>query len=101
LEEDLVVDVNLTPETYEEEQRFFRNFFGYLDDCKKAKTAPSLFQLLVFLHRADTPLALPMPTEWLGRVVSRAFLVVAATWGKYALGYKDSYPEYYEEGKSR
>ncbi|PYH92373.1 hypothetical protein BO71DRAFT_400592, partial [Aspergillus ellipticus CBS 707.79] len=50
--EELVIDINLTPEEYENEQRFFRNFFGYLDDCKSAKTAPSFFQLMVFLHRA-------------------------------------------------
>ncbi|KAH7354902.1 hypothetical protein BKA65DRAFT_604976 [Rhexocercosporidium sp. MPI-PUGE-AT-0058] len=66
-DEDLVVD------------RLFRNFFGYLDDCKTANTEPSLFQLLVFLRRADTPLALHMPTEWFGRIVRRAFLVVLAT----------------------
>ncbi|KAH6716714.1 hypothetical protein BKA61DRAFT_309669 [Leptodontidium sp. MPI-SDFR-AT-0119] len=99
--EDLVVDVHLTPEDYENEQRFFRNFFGYLDDCKKAKTEPSLFQLLVFLHSADTPLALPLPNEWLGIIVSRVFLVVVAFWGKFILGYQDSYAEYYEEGKSK
>jgi mannose-6-phosphate isomerase-like protein (cupin superfamily) len=96
--EDLVLDIHLTPESYEDEMKFFRNFFGYLDDCKKAKVEPSLFQLLVFLHSADTPLALPLPTEWLGRWVSRVVLIVIAFWGRL-LGYKDSYSEYYEEGK--
>jgi len=96
-----VLDIHLTPEDYQNEQRFFRNFFGYLDDCKKAKTAPSLFQLLVFLHSADTPLALPAPTEWLGRILSRVFLIVVAYWGKFVLGYRDNYPEYYEVGKSK
>lgn len=95
------MDIHLTPEDYENEQRFFRNFFGYLDDCKKSKTEPSLFQLLVFLHSADTPLALPLPTEWLGRIVSRIFLIVVASWGRFMLGYKDNYPEYYEAGKSK
>lgn len=99
--EDLVVDIHLTPESYENEQRFFRNFFGYLDDCKKAKMEPSLFQLLVFLHRANTPLALPLPNEWLGTIVSRIFLILVAYFGRYVLGYQDSYPEYYEEGKSK
>jgi mannose-6-phosphate isomerase-like protein (cupin superfamily) len=99
--EDLVLDIHLTPEDYENEQRFFRNFFGYLDDCKKAKTAPSLFQLLVFLHSADTPLALPALTEWLGRIFSRVFLIGMAYWGKFVLGYRDNYPEYYEKGKSK
>lgn len=99
--EDFVLDIHLTPESYENEVKFFRNFFGYLDDCKKAKESPSLFQLLVFLHSADTPLALPMPTEWLGRFASRAFLIVVANLGKWGLGYKDNYPEYYEEGKTK
>lgn len=99
--EDLVVDIHLTPESYEDEQRFFRNFFGYLDDCKKSKKSPSLFQLLVFLHSADTPLALPLPWEWLGRIASRVFIFGVAGWGKFILGYEDSYAEYYEEGKSK
>jgi mannose-6-phosphate isomerase-like protein (cupin superfamily) len=99
--EDFVLEIHLTPESYEDEQRFFRNFFGYLDDCKQAKVEPSLFQLLVFLHSADTPLALPLPTEWLGRWVSRVFLIAVAGWGRLGLGYKDSYSEYYEEGKSK
>lgn len=100
-DEDLVVDVHLAPESYEGEQRFFRNFFGYLDDCRRAGLAPSFFQLLVFLHAADTPLAVPLPWEALGRVVSRVLLTTVAYWGRWVLGYKDSYPEYYEEGKSK
>lgn len=99
--EDLVVDIHLAPEAYESEQRFFRNFFGYLDDCKKAKTSPSPFQLFVFLHAADTPLAIPLPWEGLGKVVSRVLLMTVAFWGKWVLGYRDTYPEYYEEGKSK
>lgn len=99
--EDLVVDINLAPEAYESEQQFFRNFFGYLDDCRKAGAAPSFFQLLVFLHSADTPLAVPLPWEGVGRLASRVLLTVTALWGKWILGYRDTYPEYYEEGKSR
>lgn len=99
--EDLVVDIHLAPESYEGEQRFFRNFFGYLDDCNKAKAAPSFFQLLVFLHSADTPLAVPLPWESIGRIASRILLTTTALWGKFILGYRDSYPEYYEEGKSK
>lgn len=97
--EPVVLDVNLSPEDFEGEQRFFRNFFGYLDDCRKANQSPSLFQLMVFLKAADTPLALPMPAEWLGRVVSRVFTNLMGFWGKWALGYKDSYAEYYQEKK--
>lgn len=99
--EDLLIDIHLTPESYENEQKFFRNFFGYLDDCKSSKTEPSFFQLMVFLHSADTPLALPLPSEWLGRLASRVLLIVVAAWGRWILGYQQSYPEYYESGKSK
>ncbi|KAH8900552.1 alpha/beta-hydrolase, partial [Thozetella sp. PMI_491] len=78
--EDLVVDIHLTPESYENEQRFFRNFFGYLDDCRTAGVAPSLFQLLVFLESADTPVAIPMPFNWLALLASRWFTTLGAYW---------------------
>ncbi|EXJ65516.1 hypothetical protein A1O7_01857 [Cladophialophora yegresii CBS 114405] len=97
----LVVDVQLDPGDYEAEQRFFRNFFGYLDDCRKAKMEPSPFQLFVFLHAADTPVALPLPNEWLGVIVSWVFLTVMASVGRWVLGYQASYPEYYDERKTR
>jgi len=99
--ENLVVDIQLDPESYENEQRFFRNFFGYLDDCKNAGQAPSLFQLMVFLHSADTPLALPLPFEWLGVLVSRIFLIVMAWVGRWILGYQTNYVEYYDAGKGQ
>lgn len=99
--ENLVLDVHLTPESYEGEQDFFRNFFGYLDDCKKAKVEPSIFQLMVFLNSADTIFALPLPWEWLGYYASRVFTGGLALWGEWMLGYKRSYAEYYEKGKSR
>lgn len=98
--EPLIVEVQLDPEDYASEQRFFRNFFGYLDDCTRHKVAPSLFQLMVFLHAADTPLALPVPNERLGVWVSRVFLVTVAFVGKWVLGYKSNYSEYFEEKKS-
>ncbi|TXC02880.1 hypothetical protein FocTR4_00015072 [Fusarium oxysporum f. sp. cubense] len=74
---DLVVDIHLTPESYENEQQFFRNFFG-----------------------ADTPLVIPIPWEFLGRVVSRILLTTAAYWGRFVLGYKQTYPEYYDAKKT-
>lgn len=99
--DDLIVDIKLNPEAYDSEQRFFRNFFGYLDDCKSAGAAPSLFQLLVFLHSADTPLAVPLPWVSLGKIASRILLTATNFWGTWVLGYKNSYPEYYEDGKSK
>ncbi|RAH72475.1 uncharacterized protein BO66DRAFT_344527 [Aspergillus aculeatinus CBS 121060] len=97
--EELVFDVRLSPVDYEVEERFFRNFFGYLDDCKIAQQAPSLFQLMVFLHAADIPLALPLPWHGLGVIVSRVFTIVVAAWGRWMLGYQVSYPEYYQGKK--
>ncbi|KAK9434724.1 Cupin, RmlC-type [Metarhizium brunneum] len=98
--EDLVVDIQLDPENYEGEQRFFRNFFGYLNDCKRANKTPSFFQLMVILHSADTPLALPLPSHGLGVLVSRLFLIIVAFWGRWIMGYKSTYPEYYQPRKS-
>ncbi|USW52955.1 Putative rmlC-like cupin domain superfamily, rmlC-like jelly roll protein [Septoria linicola] len=99
--ETLKINIQLDPEDYENESRFFRNFFGYLNDCKRAKQAPSVFQLFVFLWSADTPLAIPMPfgLETVGVYLSWVLMIVVAYVGMYGLGYKTSYPEYYEEGK--
>lgn len=99
--EPLVLDVHLSPEEYESEQRFFRNFFGYLDDCKCDKIAPSPFQLFVFLHSADTPFALPLSENWIGVTLSRIFLILMAAWGRFILGYKTTYPEYYQGNKDK
>lgn len=99
--EDLKIDIQLDPEDYENERRFFGNFFGYLDDCKRSKVAPSVFQLFVFLQSADTPLAVPMPfkaLEGVGIWISWVLMIVVAGWGKYGLGYRESYEEYYQEG---
>ncbi|RAL13934.1 cupin domain-containing protein [Aspergillus homomorphus CBS 101889] len=98
--DELIFDVRLSPVDYEVEERFFRNFFGYLDDCKNANQAPSLFQLMVFLYHADIPLALPLPWHGLGIVVSWVYTAATAMWGQWVLGYKVSYPEYYEEKKA-
>ncbi|EED13002.1 hypothetical protein TSTA_055080 [Talaromyces stipitatus ATCC 10500] len=98
--EPMVVDVNLTPEDAESEQKFFRNFFGYLDDCRKAGVPPSMFQLFVFLNEADTPVAVPLPSKFLSKVASRVMLSSVAWYGRWILGYKTSYPEYYDDGKS-
>lgn len=80
-------------------ERFFRNLYSYLEDCARQGIAPSVPQLLLFLHSAETSLALPGP-GFLSRWVSYAMGVVIGKWyGGYVLGLKDSYPEYYEENK--
>ena len=98
---DLVVDIHLTPETYENEQRFFRNFFGYLDDCRATKRVPNLFQLLVMLDSANTPVAVPMPWGWMARLASRLLTTGGALVGRWVFCFQSSYPEYYEEPRSR
>ena len=96
--EPLVVDITLTPPERAKEERFFRNFFGYLEDCRKAKMEPSLFQLLRFLHAVDGPLALPVPAPvWVRHWIDWAFMMVGGVMiGEWLLGYQESYKEYYK-----
>ena len=100
-EEELVVDIKLNPETggAVEEERFFRNILGYLEDCRLEGTAPSLFQLELFFHTIDGSLAIPVPgPDWLKWWISRLFmLLTGVVIGEWLLGYKRSYPEYYQE----
>ncbi|CAH0023745.1 unnamed protein product [Clonostachys rhizophaga] len=91
----LLLDISLTPEDIDGEERFFRNFFGYLDDCKKEGQSPSIFQLFAFLQSADTPLALPIAPRWFGRFLSRALMNAMGYFGRWILGYKSTYDEYY------
>jgi hypothetical protein len=78
-------------------ERFFRNLHSYLEDCHTHGAAPSLPQLLLFLHSAEVSLAFPgMPgflSQWLGYGMG---LVVGKLIGQYVLGYKESYPEYFD-----
>ncbi|KAF7555508.1 hypothetical protein G7Z17_g2144 [Cylindrodendrum hubeiense] len=98
--EPLVLDVSLTPEDVEGEERFFRNFFGYLDDCRKAGQKPSFFQLMVFLQSSDTPLGLPIAPKWLGIAASHLFMHGMGFFGRWILGYRSTYEEYYVEKKA-
>lgn len=97
--EPLVVDIGLDPSRRTAEERFFRNFMGYLDDCRKAGRKPSGLQLLRYLYGVDGPIALPVPgPEALGRAISWLFMVVlGVVVGEWVLGYKASYVEYYNE----
>lgn len=83
------------------QERFFRNFFSYLDDCVMTKTEPSIFQLLLFLYGADTPLAVPVPgPRWIGRSISWLVMYIAGVIiGEYLLGYQITYKEYYVGGE--
>ncbi|KAK3705814.1 hypothetical protein LTR37_013121 [Vermiconidia calcicola] len=77
--------------------KFFRNIYTYLDDCWLQDVGPSLPQLLVMLDSAEVSLAIPGPA-WLMRPLSYMMGVVVGRWfGVYVLGYKASYPEYWNE----
>lgn len=74
-----------------------------MDDCRKAKLEPSLFQLLRLLYDISGPLAVPIPIPMLpafvGRSVSWALCYVGGVViGEYLLGYQVTYPEYYKPG---
>lgn len=77
-------------------EKFFRNFFGYLDDCQKNKICPSIFQLLLFLYNTETFVALPKLPKFLGKWVSRWIFgyVGGKIIGESILGFQDNYPEY-------
>ena len=97
--ENLVISLRLDPQRWDAEEAFFRNFFGYQEDCRKSNVSPSFLQMLRFLHGNDTPVAIPVPDwcpEWVGCWMSRTFLVVFGVLvGEYIMGYKKSYPEYF------
>ena len=91
-----LVDDNTAEEELGCNESFFRNLYCYLDDCESQKVKPSLPQLLLFLHSAEVSLAFPGP-GWMARPLSYAFgLVMGKLVGEYLLGYKSSYPEYYD-----
>ena len=97
--EDLVVSFRLDEQRFAMEERFFRNFFGYLDDVRKAGQQPSIFQLFRFLYSMDAPLAVPVlgvKSHWVSRQVSWLIMIVAGVViGEWLLGYQVTYPEYY------
>jgi mannose-6-phosphate isomerase-like protein (cupin superfamily) len=99
--EQLVVDIRVDPESVPRgvEEMFFRNFFGYLDDCLSQKMSPSIFQLSLFMGTVDIALAIPVPgPDWLKLWVSKTMgWFLGTVVGAWLLGYKKTYPEYYLE----
>ncbi|KAI4748406.1 hypothetical protein E4T50_01286 [Aureobasidium sp. EXF-12298] len=78
-------------------EKFFRNLYSYLEDCSRQNTSPSLPQLLLFLDSAEVSLAWDIGPTWLMHYMSYGLGVVVGRWiGGGLLGYKDSYPEYYD-----
>ena len=93
--EELEILTGLDPAERERDEAFFRNLYGYLDDCEKAKISPSLCQILLWLWTFDCYLALPGP-KWLMRIVSQIMVwVLGVVVGKYLLGYQQNYEEYF------
>jgi hypothetical protein len=81
------------------EEHFFRNFFGYLVDCRKTKQSPSPFQMFRFMYSVNAPPEIPVPgPAWVGRQASWA-VMMGMLLGGCLLGYKASYEEYYDDEK--
>ena len=99
----LVIDFRLDKQDWKTEECFFRDFFGYLDDCRKARQSPSPCQMSVFLYSLRAPLAVPVPGPvWLGRQVSWVVTVIMGlVIGQWLLGYRPSYDEYYHDKKKK
>ncbi|KAG6986466.1 hypothetical protein G7Y79_00082g100820 [Physcia stellaris] len=94
--ENLSFSTGLDPMERERDEAFFRNIYSYLDDCRKAGKSPHIAQLMLFLYFFDCYPALPGPKS-LSRPLSQVLVfVVGIMVGKLLLGFKESYPEYYQ-----
>lgn len=77
-------------------ERFFRNAYNYTEDCRKQDVEPSPFQMMLFLGSSDTYPVLPGP-KVIGQPAARLLVFLMGTViGKWLLGYKESYEEYYD-----
>ncbi|KAL6716919.1 hypothetical protein ACLMJK_004831 [Lecanora helva] len=95
--EDLILSTGLDPAERERDEAFFRNLTSYLDDCRKAHRAPQTPQLFLFLYFFDCYLALPGPKPIMKPVSQALVFFVGVVIGKWLLGMKESYPEYYKK----
>ncbi|MCJ1475486.1 hypothetical protein MMC13_004149 [Lambiella insularis] len=100
-EEYCKVEITAQPGDSGISERFFRNLYSYLEDCERVGSSPRLPQLLLFMYEAEVSLALPGPRV-LANPASWLLSYVVGKWGGWALGYKSSYKEYFDErgGKS-
>lgn len=103
--EDLVVSVRLDEQDFKNEERFFRNFFGYFDDLRQTGQQPSFFQLCLFLYTIRCPVVMPgadQKSNYIGRQISWLVMVIAGlVIGEWLLGYKKSYPEYFSDSEQK
>ncbi|KAL9105015.1 MAG: hypothetical protein Q9163_000112 [Psora crenata] len=94
--EQLIVSTGLDPSAHERDEAFFRNLYCYLDDCRKADMAPHIAQVCLFLYLFDCYLAIPGPRS-IAKPLSQALVfLLGVVVGKWLLGYKEIYPEYYK-----
>ena len=93
--ETCIIEISAQPPDSGLSERFFRNIYGYLDDCETQKVTPSPIQLLMFLDSAEVSLALPGP-RFVANPISWLIGVVLGRWLGWLLGYRDDYPEYYD-----
>lgn len=95
-DEPLVIAAKLAPEESDREEMFFRNVLGYSDDCRKAGVKASVFQLQLFMDSVDSPIAICPGPEFIAWWVDWVLMVaMGRVVGKWLLGYRASYVEYY------
>ncbi|KAL8291324.1 hypothetical protein RQP46_002302 [Phenoliferia psychrophenolica] len=68
------------------DEQFYRNTWGYLNDCERSGKSPSPFQMSLFLYHWDMILATPLPVA-----VAKAL--------HHIMGYQTSYEEYWPTTK--
>ncbi|KAL1861522.1 hypothetical protein Daus18300_008785 [Diaporthe australafricana] len=96
----LVVEFVLDPASRGTDEAYFRNVWGYRDDCRKAGVERSLFQALLFMHHGGVVMVLPGP-ESISRPLGLLLNYIGGLFiGKWLLGYSGCYPEYYHLGSS-
>lgn len=98
LKEPLIIWHRYEPEYPELEERFHRNLLCYMWDCRKAGIEPSILQICVFL--VDAWIAADVVKVSGGGGIIVCVINTLITWLAAAvgllLGYKRSYPEYYD-----
>ena len=100
--EDLVIRAYYSREDIYVEDRFFRNTLTYFDDCRKAGVQASLFQAAKFVDDMHITMCVCPGPEWFAKWVDLVFtMVIGTVIGGWLLGYKTSYPEYFDDRKAR
>ena len=101
-DENLVIRASYNPEDFALEEQFFRNVFGYFDDCRKAGVDASLFQASRYAYTMAMPICISPGPEWIAKWVDHGMLVLfGKVVGHWILGYPASYPEYFDNTKSK